>query len=155
MVVLPYDRGEVGSYLGLNESFVERGVWPRDHQRGEQAESESFKCVGDADNTWDQIYMRTYVQHLIRHNHRWQDQTAGSRICDLTLPAGSSYTACSAGLDLELEHQGCRSHDLLAEENNDDKMIRLDKKCSMFLEKCNQANTWQMTRSKYFRYLYR
>lgn len=44
----PYNRGEVSSYLGFDESFVERGVWARDHQRGQQTESESFKCVSDA-----------------------------------------------------------------------------------------------------------
>lgn len=44
----PNDRGEVGSYLGFDESFVEGRVWTGDHQRGQQAESEAFKCVGDA-----------------------------------------------------------------------------------------------------------
>lgn len=44
----PYDRREVGSYLGFDESFVEGRVWSRDHQRGQQAESESFKRVSDA-----------------------------------------------------------------------------------------------------------
>lgn len=47
-VYTPYDRREVRSYVGLNESFVEGRVWSRDHERGEQAESESFKRVGDA-----------------------------------------------------------------------------------------------------------
>lgn len=44
----PYDRREVGSYLGFDESFVEGRVWSGDHQRGQQAESESFKRVSDA-----------------------------------------------------------------------------------------------------------
>lgn len=40
----------------------------------------------------------------------------GERWCSLTLPAGSSHTACSAWLDLEPERQGCRSHGPLSEE---------------------------------------
>ena len=44
----PYNRGEVASYLGFDQSFVEGRVWPRDHQLGEKAESESLKRVRDA-----------------------------------------------------------------------------------------------------------
>lgn len=47
----PDDRREVRSYLGFDESFVEGRVWSRDHQRGHQAESESFKRVCDAAHT--------------------------------------------------------------------------------------------------------
>ena len=45
----PDDRGEVASYLGFDERFVERGVWSRHHQGGEQAEDESFKRISDAE----------------------------------------------------------------------------------------------------------
>lgn len=47
-IYTPYDRGEVGSYLGFDESSVERRVRSRDHQWRQQAQSESFKRVCDA-----------------------------------------------------------------------------------------------------------
>lgn len=50
-VYTPYDGGEVRSNLGLDESFVEGSVWSGDHQRGEQAEGEVLKGVGDAAQT--------------------------------------------------------------------------------------------------------
>jgi len=42
-----------------------------------------------------------------------------SKWCDLTLPAGSSHTGCSAWLDLEPELQGCRSHGPLSGKQNE------------------------------------
>lgn len=50
----PYDGGEVCSNLGLDKSFVEGSVGSRDHQGGQQAESEAFKCVGDTVETPEQ-----------------------------------------------------------------------------------------------------
>lgn len=51
---IPYDGGEVCSDLGLDESFVEGSIWSGDHQGGQQAESEAFKCVGDTVETPEQ-----------------------------------------------------------------------------------------------------
>lgn len=45
---IPNNRREVCSQFGFDERFVEGRVWPRDHQRRQQAESESFKCISDA-----------------------------------------------------------------------------------------------------------
>lgn len=48
LIYKPNDGGEVTSYFGFNEGFIEGGVWSRDHQGRQQAESESFKCISDA-----------------------------------------------------------------------------------------------------------
>lgn len=55
----PYDRGEVRSNLGLDESFVEGSVRSGDHQGGEQAESEVLERVGDAAQTAEQTRNQT------------------------------------------------------------------------------------------------
>lgn len=47
-VYSPYNRGEVCSNLGLDESFVEGSVGPRDHQGGEQVQGKVLEGVGDA-----------------------------------------------------------------------------------------------------------
>lgn len=45
----PNNRGEVASYLGFYEGFVEGGVWSRDHEGRQQAESEPFESICDAE----------------------------------------------------------------------------------------------------------
>lgn len=44
----PNNGGEVTSYLGFDEGFVEGRVWSRDHERRQQAQSESFEGICDA-----------------------------------------------------------------------------------------------------------
>lgn len=124
----PYDGGEVCSNLGLDKSFVEGSVWSGDHQGGEQAESEAFKCVSDTVETPEQtkrLTKETNKQKKAAAIVQTTDETSGSTVRErwsgLTLRAGSSHTACSAWTDLEPEHQGCRSHDPLSAEANKEK----------------------------------
>lgn len=60
----PNHRGEVTSYFGFDESFIERRVWSRDHQGRQQAESESFKCISDAKKKAIILYINRYFQFL-------------------------------------------------------------------------------------------
>lgn len=58
----PYDGGEVGSNLGLDESFVEGSVWSGNHQGGEQVEGEVLKSVGDAAQTPEQMRQQLVME---------------------------------------------------------------------------------------------
>lgn len=68
----PYNGGEVCSDLGLDKSFVEGSVWSGDHQGGQQAESEAFKCVGDTVETPEQMnrYCLTKESYCYCTNNR-------------------------------------------------------------------------------------
>lgn len=56
----PNHRGEVASYFGFDERFIEGGVWSRDHQGRQQAESERFERISDAKKKAGIIHINTH-----------------------------------------------------------------------------------------------
>lgn len=68
-VYKPYDRGEVRSNLGLDESFVEGSVWTGNHQGGEQTEGEVLEGVGDAAQMPEQTSYQTVTRTKGKRNH--------------------------------------------------------------------------------------